>query len=95
MAGHGSGDLSGPAPCPVRQTGKTPLLAIEQRADAMRVEARRCFALGWHRRTAALVGEVIRIEALPEDFKLLTSACLLCGDFQTTCRAYTRFRSRY
>ena len=72
----------------------TPLIAIEHRADALRAEARRCFALGWHRRTAALVGEIIRIEALPEDFKLLACACLLCGDFQTACRAYSRFLCR-
>ena len=68
----------------------TPLLAIERRADALRAEARRSYALGWYRRTAGLMAEVIRMEAYPEDFRLLACACLRYGDFQTVCRAYAR-----
>jgi len=72
----------------------TPLLALEHRANALRAEARRCYALGWFRRAAALLSETLRIEAFPEDFKLLACAGLRCGDFQTVCRAYARFLNR-
>jgi len=71
----------------------TPLIALERRVEALRAEARRWYALGWYHGVIALAGEITRIGASPEDFRLLACAGLRCGDFQTACQAYVRCRS--
>lgn len=82
------------AACHRCRSDMAPLLALEQRADVLRAEACRCYAHGWFRRAAALLGETTRIEASPENLKLLACAGLLCGDFESACRAYARFLRR-
>ncbi len=72
------------------KTDLAPLIAIERRADALRVEARRCYALGWYRRAVALLREIVSVEATAEDYRLLACACVHCGDFPTACQAYRR-----
>lgn len=70
-----------------------PLLEIERQADAWRAEARRCYGRGWYRRAAAILREVLSLEARPEDLRLLAAACLWFGDYATAYRTFRRLRS--
>jgi hypothetical protein len=83
-----------PAVCYRCKSDLAPLVRLEREADALRAEARRCYARGWYRRAAVLAGQILRIEASDADFHLLVCACLRCGDFQTACQAYARVRGR-
>ena len=68
----------------------TRLVQLERHVDALRAQARRCYARGWYRQAAPLARRIVSLEASPDDVRLMACALLLCGDYPSAWRAYAR-----
>ena len=83
----------GEAVCHRCKSDLDPLIRLERRVDVLRAQARRCYARGWYRRTAALAEEMVALESSRENLKLLACAHLMAGDFPAAARICRQYGS--